>query len=154
MRSPLAFLVVLVVGLAGLAYAARTTPTTDPAVATITTLGGVQESDGWCVDVAVGAPVDLMASIPARISATERGKIRHLVVSHADDTDSTADVCVRMADSTGLDCSTVAGMAGRLSNAGESLGFVVPIDSALAQPPALYADSNGATVTTCVDVAW
>lgn len=154
MRSPLAFLVVLVVGLAGLAYAARTTPTTDPAVATITTLGGVQESDGWCVDVAVGAPVDLMASIPARITPTERGRIRHLMVTHADDTDSTADVCVRMADSTGLDCSTVAGMAGRLSNAGESLGFVVPIDSALAQPPALYADSNGATVTTCVDVAW
>lgn len=154
MRSPMLALVVLSLGVAGIAYATRTTPTTDTAVATLSTLGPVQESDGWCVDVAVGAPVDLMASIPTRITATERGRIRHVSVLHGPSTPASANVCVRVADSTELDCASNAGIAGLLSTEGEALSYVIVADTAGAQLPAIYADAATVTVTTCVDVAW
>lgn len=143
----LAFLIVL--GAAGLAFAGRHSPPTNAAIATQETLGAIVETDGWCVDVST--VVDLWASVPARIDATERGKIRFVSVTNAE---TTGRVCVALGSNAGLTCADDSGTRGRLHSEGQSVTFAIARDDAGTAPPALYAIASSGTVTTCVDVGW
>jgi len=129
----------------------------NPSIVTTETLGAISRTDGWCVGATVAA-ADAWASAPARITAAIKGSARFVTVVHADDTDATIDVCAKLGpagSSDGLTCANDTGTSGKMSNAGESIAWV--LDRALfasSAPPPIWVRSAAGTVDVCIDIGW
>lgn len=141
-------------GLAGVTDwipAVRTSPQTNPSIATIENLSPIAASDGFCVGATTSA-VDAWASAPARITA-QNGNIRWIMVCHADDTNASVDVCSSLNTSSGMTCAVDTGTRGWLTAVGSCISYDVARDS-VGAAPAVFLRSASGTVKTCIDVGY
>lgn len=136
---------------ADLVATVRTSPQTNPSIATLETLSPIAATDGFCVSATTSA-VDAWASAPARITA-QNGSIRFIRVCHADDTNATVDVCARLNGSSGFTCANDTGTTGKMTVVDDCVSWVLARDSLSAAPQVFVRAASG-TVTTCVDVGY
>lgn len=142
----------------------------DAAFTTQRALGEYDRTSGWCGG-ATGTPANIWdaAAVPAELETTAAGlenrrAIRWIYVYHADRTNSTTPMCIRLGPNTGTgpvrDALTCVGTSGSEATNGQMLPdrgagrMILPAEIAAAASPTLFVMSSTGTVRYCVEVAW